>query len=130
MSDLVHPESYCRHGEASWIQCKRCADLIDRASFPLIGFMVEPGGCAKWSHDLKIAPEHLAEVISGRKTFEVRRNDRDFRAGDVVYLKEWDGYKFTGLQVSKYVPYLTDFEQKAGIVVMSLAPWNWVTVRQ
>jgi uncharacterized protein YqfB (UPF0267 family) len=88
-----------------------------------VGFLVAPGACAKWEHDLKILPEFFPEVVGGRKTFEIRRNDCDFRVGDVLHLMEWDGQRFTGLSVSKSVPYVTNFEQKAGMVVMSLAQW-------
>jgi hypothetical protein len=29
------------------------------------------------------------EVWEGRKTFEVRKDDRDYQAGDTVVLREW-----------------------------------------
>lgn len=35
-------------------------------------------------HDLKIERQFADAVIDGRKTFEVRRNDRGFNAGDLV----------------------------------------------
>lgn len=46
-------------------------------------------------HDLKTLPQYFDAVYNGRKTFEVRKNDRDFRSSDSVTLKEWseeDGY--------------------------------------
>lgn len=115
------PESYCRHGEADYLSCEKCQALMTLGSFPMVGFLVEPGAYAKWEHDLKIAPESFREVKAGRKTFEIRLNDRDFRADDVLHLKEWDGQRFTGETVYKLVPYVSDFEQKPGVVVMSLA---------
>ena len=39
-------------------------------------------------HDLKIAPEYFDAVDSGEKTFEIRLNDRDFKVGDTVVLRE------------------------------------------
>jgi hypothetical protein len=30
------------------------------------------------------------ELVAGRKTFELRRDDRDFQSGDTLLLVEWD----------------------------------------
>lgn len=40
-------------------------------------------------HYLKTWPEVFEKVISGEKTFEVRKNDRDFKVGDYVKLQEY-----------------------------------------
>jgi hypothetical protein len=42
------------------------------------------------THELKIWPHFYEPVSQGKKTFEVRNNDRGFNAGDTVILKEWD----------------------------------------
>lgn len=49
-------------------------------------------------HELKIWPEYFKPVMEGFKTFEVRFNDRKFKVGDYVTLKEWDKEKkeYTG----------------------------------
>jgi hypothetical protein len=41
-------------------------------------------------HSLKTLPEYTDAVGSGAKTFEVRRDDRDFQVGDWLQLREWD----------------------------------------
>ena len=46
-------------------------------------------------HDLKIAPAYYDAVASGIKTFEVRRDDRPFRVGDLLVLHEWAEGKAT-----------------------------------
>ncbi len=41
-------------------------------------------------HDLKCWPEHFEPVAHGRKTVELRRNDRNFQVGEFLYLREWE----------------------------------------
>ena len=50
------------------------------------------------THDLKCDPEYFQAVKRGDKTFEVRKNDRDFRVGDYIDLREYDREKqcYTG----------------------------------
>ena len=40
-------------------------------------------------HTLKIDPEPFRAIVEGRKRFEFRQNDRDFKVGDVLMLKEY-----------------------------------------
>lgn len=47
-------------------------------------------------HKLKIRPKFFKAVISGEKTFEIRRNDRNFKVGDRIELKEYS--KKSGLR--------------------------------
>lgn len=41
-------------------------------------------------HALKTWPEFFDAVCEGRKTFEVRRDDRGFREGDILGLQRWE----------------------------------------
>jgi len=41
-------------------------------------------------HELKCWPAFWDAVASGAKTFEVRKNDRGFQAGDSLVLLKWD----------------------------------------
>ena len=43
------------------------------------------------THHLKIKPEYFQAVINGKKPFEIRLNDRDFKQGDRVILEEYLG---------------------------------------
>lgn len=71
-------------------------------------------------HELKILPEFFEDVILGFKTFEIRKNDRDYKVGDIVFLNEFDGEKMTGRWTERLITYVTDYEQKEGYVVFSI----------
>lgn len=57
-------------------------------------------------HELKILPKYYQAVLECRKNFEVRKNDRDFKIGDELYLKEWDGEKYTGRSIYRTITYI------------------------
>lgn len=50
-------------------------------------------------HKLKLFPEYFDAVANGIKTFEIRKNDRDYKVGDTLHLYEFDPEKeeFSGL---------------------------------
>ena len=59
-------------------------------------------------HELKVWIEYFNPLLSGDKTFEVRKDDRDFAVGDSLYLREYDSEKkkFTGRKIFKTVTYI------------------------
>lgn len=77
-------------------------------------------------HALKTLPEYFEAVRKGDKTFEIRKDDRDFRVGDYLALNEWDGEKYTGRSQLVKVRYILDPNEvmtcAAGYVIMSIAP--------
>lgn len=72
------------------------------------------------THELKILPEYFEAVTSGRKRFEIRKNDRDYKVGDLLYLREWNADEFTGNSYKAEVTYITDYAQKDGYVVLGI----------
>lgn len=48
-------------------------------------------------HDLKTWPEMFGAVITGQKTAEYRKNDRNFKQGEYLNLREWlpDAQEYT-----------------------------------
>ena len=47
-------------------------------------------------HDLKSEKKFFKAEISGEKTFSIRKNDRNYQVGDIVYLKETENGVYTG----------------------------------
>lgn len=76
-------------------------------------------------HDLKIWPKHFEAVVSGRKTFEVRADDREYAEGDTLLLREWnpDTKAFTGRSTERRVSHLLRESAfvRDGFVILSLA---------
>ncbi|BBN97478.1 DUF3850 domain-containing protein [Sporolactobacillus terrae] len=72
------------------------------------------------THDLKILPHFFQAVISGTKTFEIRKNDRNFQPCDLVRLHAWKDGEYLGLSLTKRIGFVTDYAQKDGYVVFSL----------
>lgn len=75
-------------------------------------------------HELKIKPNFFTDVITGEKSFEIRKNDRPFKKGDLLALNEHDGVNYTGNSCLVYVDYIIDNPEyvKKDMVVMAIKP--------
>ena len=78
-------------------------------------------------HTLKIWPEFIDEIISGKKTFEVRHTDEQgYREGDALLLKEWlpDQKRFTGRAAIVDVTYASKLPVKVSVgpIFLKIAP--------
>lgn len=62
------------------------------------------------THELKSWPEFFAPVYDNVKRFELRKNDRKFKVGDTLHLKEFDDRagKYTGRSCIRRIVYLLD----------------------
>ena len=70
-------------------------------------------------HELKTLPQYFEGLWSNKKTFEIRKNDRDFKVNDVLILREWDE-TYSGRVCYRRITYITSFPKglKRGYVVM------------
>lgn len=76
-------------------------------------------------HELKCWPPFFAEIREGNKTFEVRQDDRNFRVGDLLHLREYRPHTqtYTGRECWVDVTYLLAGDWPglaAGYVIMSI----------
>lgn len=71
-------------------------------------------------HELKAVEEFFFPLQSFDKNFEIRKNDRDFKVGDILLIRLWDEVNkvYPGACVRKVVRYVCDFQQKKGYVVL------------
>ena len=78
------------------------------------------------THELKTWPEYFEAIRSGRKRFELRRNDRHFGEGDMLWLREYHPVTgtYTGRELQADITYvLRDpvFGLLSGYVILSLS---------
>ncbi len=66
-------------------------------------------------HEIKIYPTYYQAIARGEKTFELRKNDRNYKVGDVLKLKEWDGENFTGHRMMRKITYIYHGANKYGL---------------
>lgn len=77
------------------------------------------------THILKTIPPYYNHIMEGRKTFDVRIDDREFCEGDKLILQEYDPKlnEYTGQEHEFYVTYVLHgdkFGIEKGYVVMSI----------
>lgn len=66
--------------------------LMVLSSCDMISGMVDKRKAIR--HELKTIQPFYDDIASGHKTFELRRDDRDFQVGDLLWLREWSGVRF------------------------------------
>ncbi len=91
--------------------------IAEKPEAPEAGKVVTPG-----THILKTWKQYFNDVKSGLKTFEIRKNDRNFKVGDTLILQEYDHEEqaITGEELTVQVTYIADWNQPEGQVVMSI----------
>lgn len=60
------------------------------------------------THELKTWDEFMMDIATGKKPFEVRKNDRGYSVGDVLLLNGWNQNKevHTGRVIEAEVTYI------------------------
>lgn len=85
-------------------------------------------------HYLKIKEEYYRDVVIGLKTFELRKNDRDFQVGDVLMLIKLDdkGNETDQVTRTKVTYILKDCPQyglKEGYAILGINTENHVNIK-
>lgn len=63
-------------------------------------------------HRLKTWPALFEAIKTGRKTFDLRENDRNFREGDILNFREWEPRTelYTGREINKKIGFMIQGE--------------------
>ncbi len=81
---------------------------IEQKSHPEQLVTPEKEAITKEPHRLKTAPMYFEDLLSGIKTFELRKNDRDFKVGDILMLKEFKDGEHTGREIKAEITYMLE----------------------
>lgn len=84
-------------------------------------------------HEIKLLEGFAIEKLQGRKSFEIRKNDRNYQVGDLIIYKiirEEDDYEYNSpisldwMNIDDYfsnriyqIEYITDYAQQDGYIV-------------
>lgn len=74
------------------------------------------------THRLKVDRKYWPAIIDGRKSFEVRRNDRDFQTGDIIEMHPIDDVASLVSRRITYVLHTFPEGLQPGYVVLGLTP--------
>lgn len=83
-------------------------------------------------HTVKITKQYFVKLLSKEKTFELRKNDRNYKVGDVIILKEIDYYDLKlsfnrGREVKAEITYILKgpvYGLEAGYCIMAIKLCN------
>lgn len=67
-----------------------------------------PSQQEKKVHDVKLGTTFFDNVKTGRKTFELRKNDRGYKEGDTIVLHEYKDGTTTGRTITKKIVYMLE----------------------
>ena len=59
-------------------------------------------------HQIRLSSKYFDDVCSGKKSFEFRKNDRNYKVGDILEMTEFKDGKNTGRMVRVIVTYFLD----------------------
>jgi len=83
------------------------------------------------THELKTYPEYFEQIWEGKKDWELRKNDRNYKFNDTLILKEWDWRvnEYTGREIEAVVCYVLkgvpEFGLMSGYCILSLRITNY-----
>ena len=57
------------------------------------------------THEVKLATSWWADIVSGKKRFELRKNDRGYKVGDKLLMQEYAAGAYTGRSILADITY-------------------------
>jgi ASC-1-like (ASCH) protein len=80
------------------------------------------------THELKLDTKYFYDVKSGKKNFEIRKDDRNFKLWDILELKAYENGSYVEDIGGQFITFAkTDKERAETIKVKVTGIWNYVT---
>lgn len=80
--------------------------LREMADEEKLATLPSDAGDGRKVHQIRLASMYFDDAVSGKKPFELRKNDRDYKEGDILEMMEFKDGKNTGRSVRVLVTYL------------------------
>lgn len=75
-------------------------------------------------HELKIEQRFYEDIANGIKKFELRKDDRDFKIGDTLCLREYQNSAYSGRMIFKKIEYILrdggDYGLRKGFCILGI----------
>lgn len=88
--------------------CQKCDQYINKAEAEKMEHLPSEGNIEHKQHELKIVASDYEDVISGKKSFELRKNDRGYKQGDSLKMLEFKDGKHTGRTIDADIIYMLE----------------------
>lgn len=82
--------------------------LQERADAEKMEHLPNEGNTEHKQHEIKIAASYYEDVVSGKKGFELRKNDRGYKQGDSLKMLEFKDGKHTGRTIDADIIYMLE----------------------
>lgn len=78
-------------------------------------------------HVLKIKDEYIREIYRGSKTFELRKDDRDYEIGDLIHFVNIDGeesilHRDNQFKITYILRNVPEYGLQDGYAILSIYP--------
>lgn len=82
--------------------------LRERADEEKLSSLPSDAGDGQQVHQIRIATTYFEDAASGKKPFELRKNDRHYKEGDILEMMEFKDGRNTGRMIKALVTYLLE----------------------
>ena len=105
-AEKTNEQRYSEEQDAIDRQTKK--KLQERADAEKMEHLPSEGNIEHKQHELKIVASDYEDVISGKKSFELRKNDRGYKQGDSLKMLEFKDGKHTGRMIDADIIYMLE----------------------